>query len=170
MFWPIHFKFSVWIIHGERNVPFENKHQVVSPGATMWRHLKTFLFDNSRILWLIHLKFCMWIAHGQRKVPLKNMYQVVPSENGFHAITWECFDRFTSNLMCGLLMERGMFLSKTSTRCYPLVPPCGTIQKQVLCDNSNALTDSLEIWCVHYSWTGEGLFKEWHHLKMVSLR
>ena len=58
----------------------------------------------------------VWITNGQRKVPFENRHQMVPSENGFHVITRECFDRFTSNLVCGSLMDRGRFLSKTGTR------------------------------------------------------
>ena len=69
----------------------------------------------------------MWITHGPRKIPFKNGTRwcrlVPPSENSFCVITQECLDRFTSNLMCGLLMDRGRFLSKMGTRWCCLVPP-----------------------------------------------
>ena len=64
----------------------------------------------------IHFKFDVWITHWQRKVPFENGHQVVPSENGSHAITRECFDQLTSNLICGSLVDRGRFLLKIGHR------------------------------------------------------
>ena len=167
MLWSIHFKFDVWITHGQRKVPFENRHQVAPPDAAIW---KWFPCDNSGAFWSIHLKFYLWITRGQRKVPFENWHQVVPSENGFHAITRECFDQFTSHLACGSLMDRGRFPLKTAPGgaawCHQ-VGPSENGFRMITREHHDWITS---IWSVDHSWTEEGSFRNWHHLKMVSVR
>ena len=92
-------------------------------------------FRTSNIIYDIRINAMPWFLESlealdkwaQRIQMLFGTIRWHHNKISFCAITQECLDRFTSNLVCGILKGSLRFLVKMDTRWFYLAPPSGTI-------------------------------------------